>query len=175
AFEHFCNFAFKENHCPEDFKRDSRRVVKYADGNPLVLKVLGSSLKRKSHWGNVLDDLNRICESDIHNIYDILKISFNELTPRVKSIFLDIACFFEGEDKDFLARILDDSESDGLDVLIDKSLISISEKWADKLLQMHDILQEMGREIVRQESEKQPGKRSRLWDPKEIRRVLKQK
>ncbi|KAH9726919.1 ADP-ribosyl cyclase/cyclic ADP-ribose hydrolase [Citrus sinensis] len=172
AFEHFCNFAFKEKHCPEDFKRDSRRVVKYADGNPLVLKVLGSSLKRKSHWGNVLDDLNRICESDIHNIYDILKISFNELTPNVKSVFLDIACFFEGEDKDFVLRILDDSQSYGLNdvnVLIDKSLISVS----GNCLQMHDLLQEMGRQIVRQESEKEPGKRSRLWDPKEIRRVLK--
>ncbi|KAH9782881.1 ADP-ribosyl cyclase/cyclic ADP-ribose hydrolase [Citrus sinensis] len=171
AFEHFCNFAFKENHCPEDLNRHSRRFVKYAKGNPLVLKVLGSSLylKRKSHWENVLDDLNRICESDIHNIYEILKISFYELTPRVQSIFLDIACFFEGGDKDFLARILDDSESDGLDVLIDKSLISIS----GDSLQMHDILQEMGRQIVRQESEKEPGKRSRLWDPKEIRRVLK--
>ncbi|KAH9782884.1 ADP-ribosyl cyclase/cyclic ADP-ribose hydrolase [Citrus sinensis] len=112
AFEHFCNFAFKENHCPEDLNRHSRRV---------------------------------------------------------QSIFLDIACFFEGGDKDFLARILDDSESDGLDVLIDKSLISIS----GDSLQMHDILQEMGRQIVRQESEKEPGKRSRLWDPKEIRRVLK--
>ncbi|KAL9436805.1 hypothetical protein AB3S75_022783 [Citrus x aurantiifolia] len=172
AFEHFCNFAFKEKRCPEDFKRDSRRVVKYADGNPLVLKVLGSSLKRKSHWGNVLDDLNRICESDIHNIYDILNISFNELTPNVKSVFLDIACFFEGEDKDFVIRILDDSKSYGLNdvnVLIDKSLISVS----GNCLQMHDLLQEMGRQIVRQESEKEPGKRSRLWDPKEIRRVLK--
>ncbi|KAH9783469.1 ADP-ribosyl cyclase/cyclic ADP-ribose hydrolase [Citrus sinensis] len=169
AFEHFCNFAFKEKHCPEDFKRDSRRVVKYADGNPLVLKVLGSSLKRKSHWGNVLDDLNRICESDIHNIYDILKISFNELTPNVKSVFLDIACFFEGEDKDIVTRILDDSGSHRLDVLVDKSLITVSYNG----LQMHDLLQEMGRQIVRQESEKEPGKRSRLWDPKEIRRVLK--
>ncbi|KAH9726986.1 Disease resistance-like protein DSC1 [Citrus sinensis] len=173
AFELFCNFAFKENHCPKDLIWYSQRVVEYADGNPLVLKVLGSSLclKRKSHWGKVLHDLNRICESDIHDIYKKLKISFDELTPRVQSIFLDIACFFEGEDKDFVARILDDSESDGLDVLIDKSLISISGDF----LQMHDILQEMGRQIVRQESEKEPGKRSRLWDPKEIRRVLKHK
>ncbi|KAK9200648.1 hypothetical protein WN944_015846 [Citrus x changshan-huyou] len=86
AFEHFCNFAFKESHCPEDLNWHSWRVVEYAKGNPLVLKVLGSSLylKRKSHWENVLDDLNRICESDIHNIYEILKISYNELIPRVK-------------------------------------------------------------------------------------------
>ncbi|ESR55059.1 hypothetical protein CICLE_v10023418mg, partial [Citrus x clementina] len=171
AFEHFCNFAFEENHCPEDLNWHSQRVVEYADGNPLVPKVLGSSLclKRKSHWENLLHDLNRICESDIHDIYKKLKITFDELTPRVQSIFLDIACFFEGEDKDFVARILDDSESDGLDVLIDKSLISIS----GNCLQMHDLLQEMGRQIVRQESEKEPGKRSRLCDPKEIRRVLK--
>ncbi|XP_024043493.1 disease resistance protein RPS6 isoform X2 [Citrus clementina] len=180
AFEHFCNFAFKENHCPEDLNRHSWRVVKYANGNPLVLKVLGSSLylKRKSHWENVLDDLNRICESDIHGIYDILKISFNELTRKEKSMFLDIACFLEGEDKDFVTRILDDSGSHRLDVLVDKSLITVSYNCfpmheLDSRLQMHDLLQEMGREIVRQESEEEPGRRSRLWDPKEIRRVLK--
>ncbi|ESR55416.1 hypothetical protein CICLE_v10023529mg, partial [Citrus x clementina] len=126
AFEHFCNFAVKENHCPEDLYQHSWRVVWYANGNPLVLKVLGSSLylKRKSHWENVLDDLNRICESDIHGIYDILKISFNELTRKEKSMFLDIACFLEGEDKDFVTRILDDSGSHRLDVLVDKSLIT---------------------------------------------------
>ncbi|KAK9205654.1 hypothetical protein WN943_015922 [Citrus x changshan-huyou] len=171
AFEHFCNFAVKESHCPEDLNWHSWRVVEYAKGNPLVLKVLGSSLylKRKSHWENVLDDLNRICESDIHNIYEILKISYNELIPRVKSMFLDIACFLEGEDKDFVLRILDDSGSHRLDVLVDKSLITVS----DNCLQMHDLLQEMGQETVRQESEEEPGRRSRLWDPKEIRRVLK--
>ncbi|XP_024044135.1 disease resistance-like protein DSC1 isoform X2 [Citrus clementina] len=171
AFEHFCNFAVKENHCPEDLYQHSWRVVWYANGNPLVLKVLGSSLylKRKSHWENVLDDLNRICESDIHGIYDILKISFNELTRKEKSMFLDIACFLEGEDKDFVTRILDDSGSHRLDVLVDKSLITVSYSR----LQMHDLLQEMGREIVRQESEEELGRRSRLWDPKEIRHVLK--
>ncbi|KAK3187961.1 hypothetical protein Dsin_027522 [Dipteronia sinensis] len=33
---------------------------------------------------------------------------------------------------------------------------------------MHDLIQEMGRGIVIQESIKEPGKRSRLWDPKDI-------
>ncbi|XP_024043062.1 TMV resistance protein N [Citrus clementina] len=146
AFEHFCNFAVKENHCPEDLYQHSWRVVWYANGNPLVLKVLGSSLylKRKSHWENVLDDLNRICESDIHGIYDILKISFNELTRKEKSMFLDIACFLEGEDKDFVTRILDDSGSHRLDVLVDKSLITVSYNCfptheLDSRLQMHDL------------------------------------
>ncbi|RHN58717.1 putative leucine-rich repeat domain, L domain-containing protein [Medicago truncatula] len=38
---------------------------------------------------------------------------------------------------------------------------------------MHDILQEMGREVVRQESSEDPSKRSRLWDPDDICYVLK--
>ncbi|KAB2617013.1 TMV resistance protein N-like [Pyrus ussuriensis x Pyrus communis] len=42
--------------------------------------------------------------------------------------------------------------------------------WA-KLL-MHDVLQEMGREIVRRESPDDPGKRSRLWRSADINRVL---
>ncbi|KAK9200825.1 hypothetical protein WN944_016024 [Citrus x changshan-huyou] len=94
-------------------------------------------------------------------VVKIYRISFNDLTVEVKSIFLDIACFFEGEDKDFV--------SSGLDVLIDKSLITI----LDNKLQMRDLLQEMGREIVCKESDEEPGKRSRLWDDKDVGRVLK--
>ncbi|KAM4070415.1 hypothetical protein ACB094_12G163900 [Castanea mollissima] len=37
---------------------------------------------------------------------------------------------------------------------------------------MHDLLQEMGRDIVRHESSKDPGKRSRLWVYKDIDDVL---
>ncbi|XP_024043072.1 TMV resistance protein N [Citrus clementina] len=63
AFELFCNFAFEENHCPEDLNWHSRRVVWYATSNPLVLKVLGSSLclKRKSHWENGEEYVSRYC------------------------------------------------------------------------------------------------------------------
>jgi hypothetical protein len=39
---------------------------------------------------------------------------------------------------------------------------------------MHDLLQEMGREIVRQESPKEPGKRSRLWFHEDVRHVLEE-
>ncbi|XP_021909742.1 protein SUPPRESSOR OF npr1-1, CONSTITUTIVE 1-like [Carica papaya] len=37
---------------------------------------------------------------------------------------------------------------------------------------MHDLLQEMGWSIVRQESDIEPGKRSRLWTPEDIYHVL---
>ncbi|XP_059454645.1 disease resistance protein Roq1-like [Corylus avellana] len=39
---------------------------------------------------------------------------------------------------------------------------------------MHDLLQEMGREIVRQESPKEPGERSRLWFDEDVRYVLEE-
>ncbi|KAF5471669.1 hypothetical protein F2P56_008442 [Juglans regia] len=39
---------------------------------------------------------------------------------------------------------------------------------------MHDLLQEMGRELVREESPKEPGKRSRLWFYEDVRHVLEE-
>jgi hypothetical protein len=38
---------------------------------------------------------------------------------------------------------------------------------------MHDLIQEMGKQIVREESPKNPGQRSRLCDPKDVCDVLK--
>ncbi|KAL6127279.1 hypothetical protein ACLB2K_075320 [Fragaria x ananassa] len=47
-----------------------------------------------------------------------------------------------------------------IDVLVEKSLLTIS---SDNEICIHDLIQEMGCEIVRQESYEDPGRRSRLW------------
>ncbi|KAB2627173.1 TMV resistance protein N-like [Pyrus ussuriensis x Pyrus communis] len=60
----------------------------------------------------------------------------------------------------------------GLDVLVGRALVVIS---SDGVLEMHDLLEEMGREIVRQESIKEPGRRSRLWSYEDVHHVLTQK
>ena len=39
---------------------------------------------------------------------------------------------------------------------------------------MHDLMEDLGKEIVRQESSYEPGKRSRLWFYKDILQVLQQ-
>jgi len=57
----------------------------------------------------------------------------------------------------------------GIDNLINKSLITIF----GKKLWLHDLLEEMGREIVRRESFEEPGRRSRLWFWEDILHVLK--
>ncbi|XP_044509860.1 disease resistance-like protein DSC1 isoform X2 [Mangifera indica] len=59
----------------------------------------------------------------------------------------------------------------GISVLIDKCLVTISR---DNKVAIHNLLQDMGREIVRQESTKYPGLRSRLWYHKDINNVLKE-
>ena len=85
---------------------------------------------------------------------------------------MNIACFFNRKDQETIIPIFDCLELHpkiGLSTLIEKSLI----KLQDNQLWMHDLLQEMGRDIVRKESlEDQPEKRSRLWLYKDIDNVL---
>ena len=88
-----------------------------------------------------------------------------------KAIFLDVACFFRGKMRDQVIEILETYGFDakiGIQVLMDKSLLTIE----NDALQMHDLLQEMGMEIVRRESREEPGKRSRLWLRKDLFHVL---
>ncbi|MBA0619374.1 hypothetical protein Godav_028558 [Gossypium davidsonii] len=57
-----------------------------------------------------------------------LKVLGSFLCEREKDIFLDIACFFNGEKKDFVMKVLDGCEffpNIGIDVVIKKSLIKV--------------------------------------------------
>ncbi|RVW60037.1 TMV resistance protein N [Vitis vinifera] len=107
-------------------------------------------------------------------IQRVLKRSYDVLDYTQQQIFLDVACFFNGEDKDFVTRILDACNfyaESGIGVLGDKCFITI----LDNKIWMHDLLQQMGRDIVRQECPKDPGKWSRLCYPEVVNRVLTRK
>ncbi|KAL3724356.1 hypothetical protein ACJRO7_029518 [Eucalyptus globulus] len=132
--------------------------TKCAKGIPLALIVLGSFLSGKSthEWERTLE---RLSASPGRQIDEILKISFDGLETHEQAIFLDIACFFNGKTKII-----------GIQILSHKSLIYME----SNKIWMHDLLQEMGREIVRQESPKIPGRRSRLWYHKDVLRVLQE-
>lgn len=100
-------------------------------------------------------------------------MSFDGLEDNEKAIFLNVACFFKAQDKDYVVQLLDNCNfyaKDGIGVLINKSLITIE----SSVLWMHDLLQEMGWEMVRQDSFKEPGKRSRLWFHAEVLQVLQE-
>ncbi|XP_037495857.1 LOW QUALITY PROTEIN: disease resistance protein RUN1 [Jatropha curcas] len=161
ALQLFILKAFKDSGPPKDYVPLSSKFVNYANGLPLALEVLGSFL-----FGKTLNEwrasLNRLKENPENEILDTLQISFDGLEETERQIFLDIACFFKGKNEDHVTKILDTCglyPDIGIRVLIEKSLITI----VGKRLWMHDLLQEMGWKLVRQESPKEPGKRSRLW------------
>jgi hypothetical protein len=170
--------AFKHNTIDSCFEDILKRAVTYASGLPLALEVVGSNLFGKSigQWKSTLDWYEKIPDKKIHKI---LKVSFDGLEEEnEQSIFLDISCFFRwhklSEIEDILHAHYGDCIKHKIEVLVDKSLIKISHHDQHDIVTMHDLIEDMGREIVRQESPKEHGKRSRLWFHKDIVEVLEE-
>ncbi|XP_021298175.1 protein SUPPRESSOR OF npr1-1, CONSTITUTIVE 1-like [Herrania umbratica] len=164
--------AFQSDTPKDGFMSLSQSVVKYASGLPLALDVLGSFLcgRDADQWRHAIESLKSEPDKEINNC---LKISFDGLSETQKKIFLDIAHFFKGWDRDFVTKILDGcgySPGVGLHVLIERSLITVE----NNKIWMHDLLQEMGRHIVRQKSPDEPGKRCRLSEERDVYQVLTQ-
>ncbi|KAL4386939.1 hypothetical protein GQ457_09G031260 [Hibiscus cannabinus] len=196
---------------PVDFLDLSYKLVEYARGSPLALKVLGSKLHTKSRkeWESEVDTLNECGQPQISQF---LKSSFDELREQEKNIFLDIAIFFKGEPKENVEKILSSCYKGalcGISNLVDKCLLDITSfpfslrdmleirsrlrmknaeelasysymgtlddglsNFLDKVPQcisMHDMLEEMCKDIVLKESKP----RSRLWSSKDVSQVLK--
>ncbi|XP_052724605.1 disease resistance protein RPV1 isoform X2 [Vigna angularis] len=172
SVELFSWHAFREAKPREDFIKLARSTVAYCGGLPLALEVLGSYLSKRSEneWRSVLSKLEIIPNTQIQNI---LRISFDGLCNEMeKDIFLDVCCFFIGKERDYVTEILNGCglHADiGIKVLIERGLVKIENK---NKLAMHHLLRDMGREIVRQTSTMQLGKRSRLWLPKDVLDVL---
>ncbi|KAH9778682.1 Disease resistance-like protein DSC1 [Citrus sinensis] len=171
ALRLFSRHAFGGDHPHESHTELACKTIKYARGVPLALEVLGRYLygKTREVWENAKSKWET---APPKGIQDALKISYDGLDDKEQNIFLDIACFFIDEDRDTATKFLDDCEffaTSGIDVLVDKHLITIS---VLNKIEMHDLLRAMGREIVRQESTNDPGKRSRLWHHKEVYKIL---
>ncbi|XP_076899460.1 disease resistance protein RUN1-like [Bidens hawaiensis] len=167
--------AFRSKIVMEGYEELAKKVVKYCDGNPLALEVLGSSLQKNNSilsWKSALNLLGK----DIHlGIQRVLVRSYNMLPyDNDREIFLHIACFLIGMDMDYVVKILehDYSAMSSIITLTKRCLLSVS---PNKKLLMHPLLQEMGRTIVRQESPKDPAKRSRVWCNKESYDLLRNK
>ncbi|XP_050257513.1 disease resistance protein RUN1-like isoform X1 [Quercus robur] len=162
AHKLFCQEAFGRNNFKEDYSELVNQFIDYAKGLPLVLKIIGADLygRTKHEWKSALEKYKRIPKGDIQKI---LKISYDGLDQTQQEIFLDIACFLKGFYKDQVVDILRNINfyEPYYDIarLIDKCLIIVTE---DNKLLMHDLIQQMGWEIVRQESPDVIKKRSRL-------------
>ncbi|XP_027358503.1 TMV resistance protein N-like isoform X2 [Abrus precatorius] len=164
--------AFKSEKVDPSYVDVLNCAVAYASGHPLALEVIGSNLFGKSieQWKSAINQYKRIPNCQI---LKILKVSFDALEEEEKSVFLDIACCFKGynleEVEDILHAHYGDSMKYHIGLLVEKSLIKLT--WAGGVT-LHDLIEDMGKEIVRQKSPKDPGKRSRLWLPEDIIQVL---
>ncbi|KAL7617631.1 hypothetical protein Lser_V15G03451 [Lactuca serriola] len=170
-----CFHAFMCNYPKEGYEEMSYKLVKYCQGHPLSLAVLGKSLYNRdvAYWKGCLEGLNKKTSSHVNNV---LRMSFDSLpSNNDKELFKHIACFFVGIDRDVSETIImacDIITRSGITNLIDRYLLSIG---SNNELKMHQLVQEMGRFEVHQESFDKPWKRSRIWCHNDSFRVLKQK
>ncbi|KAM7522821.1 hypothetical protein LguiA_012723 [Lonicera macranthoides] len=163
SLELFSKYAFMRDSPPEDYGSLAQKVVSNAGGLPLVLVTLGSLLFGKKDIALWEEKLRKLKESPPEEVLERLRISFDALDYWQRQIFLDIACFFIGEDYIncfYFWEACGFYPRDGLNVLVLRSMIKIEN---DNKLRMHDQLRDLGREIVREENMSKPGNRSRLW------------
>ncbi|RDX92886.1 TMV resistance protein N, partial [Mucuna pruriens] len=157
----FFKKAFRCDDIRSDYRELTYDLLKYANGLPLAIKVLGSFLfgRDVSEWRNALAQLR---ENPCKDMMRVLQLCFDGLEEMEREIFLDIACFFNGNEEQYVKKVLNCCgfhPDIGIRVLIDKSLITIS----NSLIEMHDLLEELGRKIVQKNSSKESKKWSRLW------------
>ncbi|PWA89812.1 NB-ARC domains-containing protein [Artemisia annua] len=128
---------------------------------------MGSFLRDKDNleWEDAIDRLKT-------ETIEKLKLSYDDLEEDYKEIFLDAACILKGWTKDAAVIALKSCgfpARKGLTVLELKSLITISKHGE---LDMHDHIEEMGKNIVRRVNPNKPEMHSRLWIEEEIVDIL---
>ena len=150
----------------------SADVIAYSGRLPLALEVLGSYLSdcEITVGQKVLEKLKCIPHDQTQKK---LKVSFEGLKDVTeKQTFLDIACFFIGMDRNDAIQILNGCgffADIGIKVLVERSLVTVDNR---NKLRMHDLLSDMGRPIIYEESPFDPEKRSRLWRRDEVFDIL---
>ncbi|MED6143200.1 hypothetical protein PIB30_004291 [Stylosanthes scabra] len=112
-------------------------------------------------WESALDHFEKHLDNKIHNM---LRVSFDALGKQEQSVFLDIACCLNGYTLEEITNLLQAhygrSMKYHIRVLDEKSLIK-NGIWGKKWI-MHDLIENMGKEIVLEESLDMPGRKHGL-------------
>jgi Leucine-rich repeat (LRR) protein len=158
--ELFCWHAFRNPHPVEGFVEVVNEFLDASAGLPSFLIMLGALLHGKDlgDWNAQLHKLSERLPSDIRSR---LKASYYDgLDGEEKEMFLDIACFFIGEDRDTAIRVWDASGwkgSLGLRKLEDRFLVEIDSKYR---IRMYDPLRHLGKDLAEEEP---TGCELRVW------------
>lgn len=167
ARELLCWHAFLQSSPPNEFQSLVEQFVKICNRLPLSLKVFGGLLygKPKDFWDSQLNKASRILPTDIK---ESLKISFDALDEEEQEIFLDVACFFIGEEKSVAIAVWDGSRWNGKhswEVLENKCLVEVDKS---NQIKMHDQLRDLGKDIAKGRSP------FRVWSTQQITNIQKQ-
>ncbi|CAE6107290.1 unnamed protein product [Arabidopsis arenosa] len=165
ALQLFSQNAFGNDVPEQDDKELSKKVIDYANGNPLALSIYGQELKgKKSEMEATFLGLKK-CPPQ--KIQDVLKKVYSALDDNEKNIVLDIAFFFKGENVNYVVKFLEGCRylpRIGIDVLVDKCVLTISENT----VQMNNLFQDICQIIFSRETESS----TRMFEPNSIRYLL---
>uniref|UniRef100_A0A1J3CUJ9 Disease resistance protein RRS1 n=1 Tax=Noccaea caerulescens TaxID=107243 RepID=A0A1J3CUJ9_NOCCA len=144
-------------------------VIQHSSGNPLALKLYGKFLSHKKPK-ELETEMLRLKQTPLPSILEAFKSSYNTLNDKEKTMFLDIACFFKGENVDYVMQLFEGCgffPHVGIHVLMEKCLVTILENK----IQMHNLIEVVGREISNEETV-QFKRHFRLWDASIIQPLL---
>ena len=152
-------------------------ITRACCGLPLALEIMGGSLADKvnlpedlEYWRSAISELRRNGD-----IISKLQISYEGIvSDQDRRMFLDIACFMLGQWEQVALEIWESTNEYGsarwsLSRLIDKCLVKVD---GDGILSMHDLVRDMGRNVVMQKAEWKPEKQSHVWDPSVAAEIL---
>ncbi|MED6170777.1 hypothetical protein PIB30_034353 [Stylosanthes scabra] len=171
ALELFHRTAFNFDYHSPAISDVSRKIIKYAQCLPSALLKLGYYFNQnaEAHWERCFQKWREYPEEKYMN--SLLETNYEVLNEDEKMIFLDIACFFAGKKKKYVEHILESRTLDphlAIQEIRKKSLIKIR----NSEIHMHQILQDLGKKIVRGSNKDEPKFWSRLWEAEDFQEVL---
>ncbi|MED6226474.1 hypothetical protein PIB30_104120 [Stylosanthes scabra] len=156
SLELFSWNAFNHPTPSVQFSRLALETVKNCEGMPSAIVTVGRELFGKTklvEWENVIEELKAFSRQQG---YEALKISYDSLNEdRKKEIFLNIASFCIGMEREEVLQTLReafDIPLENISFLGQRGLITFDQQGR---VQMHHLLQEMAREILRELSQTQ--------------------
>lgn len=149
AHEIFCSYAFPQSCPPKGFESLVYELIRTSQGVPLLLKAFGGLLRGENDRCKWEDVLNGLTINMTPTLQSGLRFCYDSLVEEEQEIFLDIACFSIGKDRDTWTGIWDESGWKGLvgfQNLMNKHLVEVD---TENKIVMHDHLKELGRNMVR--------------------------
>ncbi|KAK2983787.1 hypothetical protein RJ640_017190 [Escallonia rubra] len=167
SWDLFCQKAFPRDGeiscCPPDMIQLVEEMVEKCGGLPLAIVVLGGLLSHKTgpeEWAKVRDHIWLHLENDSVEIWQLLTLSYNDLSPKLKLCFLYLGMFPEDceIDAERLTRLwmaeefiipseqrMEDVAEDYINELINRSLIQVAGRSWEKVVtcRVHDLLRDL--------------------------------